>query len=81
MSVKMREDDPAYWMLTSGHKSTPVPGIFRPNCYICRDPEFAQMGLPLCYKCPQCGGHIPADDTVCSDCGVDDYETYLAASQ
>jgi hypothetical protein len=43
----------------------------RTGCYICDDPEYALMGLPLCYPCPACGGHIPADDCVCDDCGRD----------
>jgi hypothetical protein len=44
---------------------------YRESCYICRDPEFAQMGLPLCRACPACGGHVAADDVVCDDCGHD----------
>lgn len=77
-SKQMKPDDPAYWMLKDGHATTPV--VNDPNCYICRDPEFAQMGLPLCRKCPNCykvtgkDGHIPADDTVCTICGHDEYE-------
>ena len=63
--------DPAYSLLTDGYTSKPDPTIFRAGCYICTDPEFAQMGLPLCYKCPKCNGHVPADDSVCSDCGED----------
>lgn len=71
--TKMRPDDPAYWMLSDGHTSTPV--VYRPDCYICRDPEFAQMGLPLCRLCPACKtGHVPADDTVCDDCGHDELD-------
>jgi len=42
------------------------------GCYICQDPEFALMGMPLCRKCPACGGHVQADDTVCWQCGLDD---------
>lgn len=63
--------DPAYALLLDDFTTTPIPGIYREACYICTDPEFAQMGLPLCYACPSCGGHVPADDTVCSDCGRD----------
>lgn len=48
-------------------KSTPQ--IYREGCYICRDPDFAAMGLPLCYRCRNCEGHVPADDEVCDDCG------------
>lgn len=56
----------------------------RDGCHICEDPEFALMGLPLCKPCPECSktamgsqgndGHIPADDTVCSNCGYDLHE-------
>ncbi len=52
-------------------------------CYICRDPHFAQMGLPLCYSCDECSqrgtprrpGHVPADDTICTICGTDALDT------
>lgn len=72
---QMKENDPAYFMLRDGHTSTPE--VHRDGCYICEDPEFAQMGLPLCKSCPQClVGHIPADDTVCNDCGYDIQEAY-----
>ena len=70
--------DPANWMLKDGVTTTPT--VYRGNCYICRDPEYAQMGLPLCYPCPLCTrehgrawGHVPADDTVCTDCHRDTY--------
>lgn len=63
----MKEDDPAQILKTIGRRSIPV--VYKPGCYICEDFEFAEMGLPLCYKCPSCGGHIPADDVVCDDCG------------
>jgi len=68
MSIPMKPDDPAYWMLFDGVTTTPV--VYSPDCYICNDPEFAQMGLPLCRKC-SCGGHIAADDSVCDDCEQD----------
>jgi hypothetical protein len=81
-STQMRTNDPAYWMLHSGHKSTP-PSVYREGCYICEDPEFAQMGMPLCEPCPQCtkrsgttAGHIPAEDPVCEDCGYDLQKAY-----
>jgi len=45
--------------------------VFREGCYICCDPEFRAYGLPLCYPCPKCGGHIAADDTICDDCGYE----------
>jgi len=73
MAVPMRPDDPAYWMLLDDFTSTPV--VFRAGCYICEDPEFAQMGLPLCRRCPECmrqdrgEGHIAADDDRCDECG------------
>jgi len=72
----MKTSDPAYWMLSDGHTSTPQ--VHRAGCYICEDKEFAQMGLPLCRPCPACienaenegqMGHIPADDYTCDDCG------------
>ncbi len=76
MSVPMQPDDPAYWLLERGRKDpskrTQIV-VFREDCYICRDPEFALMGLPLCRKCLKCDdGHVPADDSVCSDCGAED---------
>lgn len=72
----MRPNDPAYWMLFDDFVSIPV--VHKAGCFICEDPEFAQMGLPLCRKCPQCGGHIPADDCVCDDCGFDEYIQHFA---
>jgi hypothetical protein len=74
-------DDPAYWLLTSAntHHSVPNLDIFRNDCYICRDPEFAQMGLPLCKPCEACKtGHVPADDVICDNCGADAQELYYA---
>jgi hypothetical protein len=68
--------DPAYWMLLDGFTTT--PSVHLAGCYICEDPEFAQMGLPLCRKCPECvrqgrgAGHIAADDNVCDSCGYED---------
>lgn len=68
-------DDPAYRLLQDPNVfSTPV--VHRRGCYICEDPEFAQMGLPLCRVCPDCGGHVAADDTRCDDCGIDEQEVY-----
>ena len=63
--MKTQPSDPAHWMLSDGFTSTPV--VYNPDCYICNDPEYAQMGLPLCYKCLICGGHVPADDIVCDN--------------
>lgn len=65
--AKMQPDDPAYWMLLDDFTTTPDPEIYDPTCYICRDPEYAQMGLPLCKPCIVCGKHVPADDNVCKD--------------
>ena len=84
MSVKMKTSDPAYWMLS---RKTPhiseepdfILGgvekalVYSQACYICNDPEFAQMGLPLCYACVKCKGHVAADDSRCSNCGFDNF--------
>jgi len=51
-SVAANPSDPAYFMLLDGHQSVPV--VDDDNCYICRDPEYAAMGMPLCSPCPQC---------------------------
>lgn len=73
MSVKMSPDDPAYFMLDNPNiPRTPVT-VYLEGCYICEDDEFARMGLPLCYPCTECGGHVAADDTVCDECGYDSY--------
>lgn len=63
MSNPMKSSDPAYWMLHDGFESKPI--TYYKNCYICNDPEFAKMGLPLCYQCIVCKGHVAADDCVC----------------
>jgi hypothetical protein len=76
----MQPGDPAHWMLSDEH--TTKPEVNRPGCYICSDPEFAQMGMPLCKMCPQCvgretgTGHIPADGEECDDCGYNLREHY-----
>ena|ERR1035437_329298 len=70
MSVPMKKDDPAYWMLEeglSGKREIKVSEVYNEHCYICNDSEFALMGLPLCYSCYKCGGHVPADDCVCDN--------------
>lgn len=72
MSVPMKPWDPAYWML-SDTKNATKPVIFRKGCYICEDPEFAMMGLPLCYICKYCGGHVPADGSFCDSCIKDNH--------
>ncbi len=83
MSVPLKSNDPSYWMLQNGvaedwavatgqlseddrtwkTKTT----VYNSSCYICKDPEFALMGLPLCYPCKQCGAHTPADDMTCDN--------------
>ena len=88
-STQMKIEDPAYFLLADGQTTT--PSVHRAGCYICEDPEFAQMGLPLCRPCPRCSeehrvehpemddhtaGHIPADDEECSDCGYNVREAY-----
>lgn len=67
MSKPLSNNDPCQWMLDDVFTSKPT--VHREGCYICEDPEFAQMGLPLCYLCQYCGGHVAADSTVCDDCG------------
>lgn len=75
-----RSDDPAFALLEDDHTSTPV--VHRTTCYICEDPEFARMGLPLCRPCSECqkagrgNGHIAADDCVCDDCGFNEMEAW-----
>jgi hypothetical protein len=71
VSRPLPDDDPAMHLLLDEYVSA-VADVHRDSCYICRDPEFAQMGMPLCRPCPECGGHVPADDSVCDDCGHDD---------
>lgn len=81
MSIPLKPDDPTYWMLEQGYKDKSkrsVPTVHLKGCYICEDPEFALMGLPLCRPCAGCGGHVAADDSVCDSCGKDEYEEYLA---
>jgi hypothetical protein len=79
--------DPAYWMLEKGLRDeswrTPThPEIYKETCYICIDPEFALMGLPVCKPCPvlidgvPCGAHWAADDSEC-DNGCDVAGHYL----
>ena len=70
----MRTDDPAYWMLEQGREDLSKrsqPTVYRERCYICRDEEFSLMGLPLCWACYVCGGHVAADDTRCDECAHD----------
>ena len=74
-------DDPAQMLLQNPDVYT-IPEVYDENCYICNDPEFAQMGLPLCKSCPDCGdgkGHVPADDVSCTVCGSSSlYDAYMS---
>lgn len=77
MSAPMKPNDPAYWMLEQGREDPSkrsTKTAHSNDCYICRDPEFALMGLPLCYPCGKCGGHVAADDCVCDECKCDQRE-------
>lgn len=69
MSIPLPKNDSARWMLEDDFVS--IPTVYKEGCYICEDPEFAAMGLPLCKSCKFCGGHVSADDCVCDDCGKD----------
>lgn len=72
MSIPLKESDPAYWMLEQGRNDPSKctkSSVYDEDCYICNDPEFSLIGLPLCYPCGKCGGHIAADDSVCCVCG------------
>lgn len=53
MSVPMRSDDPAYWMLSAPTIHS-QPKVYLDTCYICCDPEFMLMGMPLCRVCCVC---------------------------
>ena len=75
MSVPMKPSDPAFWLLRRGEAfpefRSKRHGVYNKDCYICTDREYELMGLPLCYPCDHCGGHVAADDTRCDDCGFD----------
>lgn len=76
----MKPNDPAYWLLERGlndPSQRSVSTAYKKGCYICEDPEFALMGLPLCQACPKCKGHIAADDGNCEACGYDMYDQDL----
>ncbi len=69
---------PAEAMLFNDSYTSSTDAEHDPNCYICRDPDFARMGLPLCRKCFKCQkadpprpGHVAADDSICTACGVE----------
>jgi hypothetical protein len=51
-SVAANPMDPAHVLLFTGYQSVPV--VHLDGCYICEDPEFAAMGMPLCSPCPDC---------------------------
>lgn len=73
MSIPLKKSDPAYWMLEEGLKDSSkrtTTTVFKEGCFICEDPEFSLMGLPLCYPCTKCSGHVAADDNKCDDCGA-----------
>lgn len=77
LGPRTRPSDPAYALLLDGYTSS-TTAEYDDDCYICRDPEFAQMGLPLCTPCPRCQaggrqGHMPADDPECTICGYEYY--------
>lgn len=77
MSVPMKPSDPAYFLLERGLKDPTQRSkttVYKEGCYICEDPEFSLMGLPLCQPCSKCGGHVAADDSVCDACGHDQSE-------
>ena len=80
MSRSLPLTDPCYFMLAEGMhdetKRSVQRGPKRTGCYICEDPEYALMGLPLCTACPKCSGHVAADDSCCDDCGHDSYESW-----
>jgi len=74
MSVPLKKTDPAYRLLEQGRQNPEmrtVATVYKKDCYICEDPEFSLMGLPLCYPCWACGGHVAADEGTCDACGFD----------
>ena len=79
MSVPLKTSDPCYWMLEQGRadpSKQSIPTAYDEDCFICRDPEFALMGLPVCYPCSKCQHHIAADDPRCAGCGYDNSDDY-----
>jgi hypothetical protein len=70
----MKPDDPAYFLLEQGiadPSKRSQTDVYKSDCYICNDHEFSLMGLPLCFACLACKGHVPADDCICDACGAD----------
>lgn len=45
--------------------------VYKDDCYICNDPDIARYGLPMCYPCRFCGGHVAADAGICDVCHRD----------
>lgn len=70
---RFNQDDPFGGLPVIAKEDRAQPGAVSETCYICRDPDFAARGLPLCKACPACGGHVAADDSRCDDCGLSDY--------
>lgn len=79
MVTVTQPDDPAMALLRNPDIYS-TPTIYNERCYICNDPEFAQMGLPLCKPCLACDGHVAADDVECDDCGADQQELWEASN-
>ena len=69
IGVTRNPDDPSgFDPLPEDRWSKPV--VHHPYCYICNDPDFMTHGLPLCFPCVLCGGHVAADDYICDLCGA-----------
>lgn len=69
-----RLDDPAVVLMLLPKPKVTYERGYSPTCYICADPEYAAMGMPLCKVCldPNCGAHAAADDN-----GHDQYELWM----
>lgn len=72
MDFEYDGDDPFGGLPIIPEDERAEPGAHSDTCYICRDPSYAERGLPLCRACPACGGHIAADDNRCEVCGLID---------
>ena len=80
IGVTVNPDDPCGFDPLPHERWTPIPSVYHERCYICRDPEYMTHGLPLCFPCDLCGGHVAADDDICDECGATqsrepDYDT------
>lgn len=77
-----REDLTPFERLLYDDPYTSSTTVHDDKCYICNDPDFARMGLPLCRECPKCKeggvtlGHIAADDCECTVCGYDEMDEH-----